>query len=557
MNTSCRIGVDIGGTKVNAGVLRPDGSILKKCLLSSGGAGNPRAFVKEICSSLCGMLDELGIPLSLVEHIGVGIPGTADSARGVVEYSCNLFGRNVPLGDYFEHVLGRRVVLVQDSWAAAFAEHLFGASRGHDDMMCVTIGTGIGCGVVLGGRVFGGAMHIAGELGHTPIVWQGRPCSCGRKGCLEAYTSGNAIWAQAVERFPEKLRELPQRAETIFDLVYAGDADARQLVEECVDKLAYGIALGMNLLSVDTVILSGGVSVHRDLIINPLKEKILRYGYPAWTETRSIHIRPAELGADAPMVGARSLPSIKLAFQIAKGRCTMLLFTEPVPRPALWGGTLLRDYFHYSQFPDGIGQSWSFSAQEGEGLSNRVAGMEGMTLLQLWQTRPELFRSRHKRFPIIISLVAPEDDLSLQIHPNAQQSARLGYPTGKNEAWYFLDTQSNARIVYGQNARNEAQLREMIAAERWDEIMQHLPVQKGDFVYLPAGLVHALKKGSIVYEIQQATEITYRFFDYHRVDSQGRERPLQLEEAIGCVDYTLTQSGAKCPGVTRTLPHAS
>ena len=88
-------------------------------------------------------------------------------------------------------------------------------------MMCVTIGTGIGCGVVLGGRVFGGAMHTAGELGHTPIIWQGRPCSCGRRGCLEAYTSGNAIWSQAIERFPEKLRGLPQRAETIFDLVYA------------------------------------------------------------------------------------------------------------------------------------------------------------------------------------------------------------------------------------------------------------------------------------------------------------------------------------------------
>ena len=149
----------------------------------------------------------------------------------------------------------------------------------------------------------------------------------------------------------------------------------------------------------------------------------------------------------------------------------MLLFTEPVPRPALWGSTLLRDYFHYPQFPDGIGQSWSFSAQEGEGLSNRIVGMEGMTLLNLWEERPELFCSRHKRFPVIISLVAPEDDLSLQIHPTARISARLGYPTGKNEAWYFLETTCNAQIVYGQNAHDEAQLREMIAADRWDELM--------------------------------------------------------------------------------------
>ena len=89
--------------------------------------------------------------------------------------------------------------------------------------------------------------------------------------------------------------------------MYAGDADARRLVEECVDNLAYGIALGMNLLAVDTVIISGGVSVHHDLIIDPLKEKILGYGYPAWTETRTIQIMPAELGADAPMVGAAFL----------------------------------------------------------------------------------------------------------------------------------------------------------------------------------------------------------------------------------------------------------
>lgn len=89
--------------------------------------------------------------------------------------------------------------------------------------------------------------------------------------------------------------------------MYAGDADARRLVEECVDKLAYGIALGMNLLAVDTVIISGGVSVHHDLIIDPLKEKIPGYGYPAWTETRTIQIMPAELGADAPMVGAAFL----------------------------------------------------------------------------------------------------------------------------------------------------------------------------------------------------------------------------------------------------------
>lgn len=236
----------------------------------------------------------------------------------------------------------------------------------------------------------------------------------------------------------------------------------------------------------------------------------------------------------------------------------MLLFTQTIPRPALWGGTLIKSYFNYPQFPDNIGQSWSFSAQEGEGQSNRIIGGEyhGQTLLSLWQEQPQLFNSQHARFPVIISLVAPEDDLSLQIHPSDTVAAAIGYPSGKNEAWYFLEAEPNASIIYGQNAKDEAQLRSLLAADRWGEIAQLLPVHQGDFVYLPAGIVHALKKGSIVYEIQQATDITYRFYDYHRKDAKGQERELQVEQAIECVDYTLTQANAHPPAETLTYPQA-
>ena len=155
---------------------------------------------------------------------------------------------------------------------------------------------------------------------------------------------------------------------------------------------------------------------------------------------------------------------------------------------------------------------------------------------------------------MIISLVAPEDDLSLQIHPNDRIAAALGYPSGKNEAWYFLRTEEGSSIVYGQSTRNEEEMRNMIRQDRWEELMCLMPVREGDFVYLPAGIVHALKKGNIVYEIQQATDITYRFYDYHRKDSAGRERPLQVEEAIACVDYGLDRSSAHPEAVTETLP---
>lgn len=218
--------------------------------------------------------------------------------------------------------------------------------------------------------------------------------------------------------------------------------------------------------------------------------------------------------------------------------------TMPIERPAIWGGTLLREYFHYPWFGDQIGQSWSFSGQTGQSNVIQNGLYAGKTIAELWQEQPQLFKSRFEAFPVIISLVAPMDDLSIQIHPNTDVARTMGYATGKNEAWYFLEAQAGGNIVYGQNAKDERELRERIAQDQWDELVTYLPVQKGDFVYLPAGILHALRKGSIVYEIQQATDITYRFFDYHRRDAQGNERPLHLEQAIGCVDYRLSRADA-------------
>lgn len=313
--TLYHIGIDIGGTKVNIGIVLPDGTIVDNTVLPSSGAANTSLFTDRICIALEALLAANSIPMSQVAHIGVGIPGTADASRGLVEYSCNLFGTSVPLGDFFRARLCRDVTVVQDSWAAAYAEHCFGAGQKRNNMICVTVGTGIGCGVLLNGRIFGGAMHTAGELGHTPIVWQGRPCSCGRLGCLEAYAGGKAIFGQAMERFPEKMRGLPEKTESVFDLALKGDADALALIDECVDKLAYGIAMGMNLLAVDTVVISGGISVHHALVIAPLKERILSYGYPAWASTRTITVKAAELGVNAPMVGAAFLTLDKMTLE--------------------------------------------------------------------------------------------------------------------------------------------------------------------------------------------------------------------------------------------------
>ena len=214
-----------------------------------------------------------------------------------------------------------------------------------------------------------------------------------------------------------------------------------------------------------------------------------------------------------------------------------VLFFKPIARPAIWGHTLVKDYFGYDEFPEGIGQSWSFSAQKGVSTECLTAPYQGKTLLDLWENHQELFGHPNEEFPVIISLVGPEEDLSIQVHPDDEHAKKVGFSSGKNEAWYFIEAKEDANIVYGHHAKDEKNLRQYIAEERWDELISHLDVHTGDFVYLPAGLLHALKKGSIVYEIQQATDITYRFYDYHRKDKKGNERELHLEQAIDCLSY--------------------
>jgi Phosphomannose isomerase len=214
-----------------------------------------------------------------------------------------------------------------------------------------------------------------------------------------------------------------------------------------------------------------------------------------------------------------------------------VLFFKPIPKIAIWGKDIVKKYFNYDEFPDNVGQAWVFSAQKGEATICINGEHKGKDLYTLWKNNQEIFGNKEGEFPVIISLVAPNDDLSIQVHPDEQAAKKIGYPMGKNEAWYFIEAPVLSSIIYGHHAKDKAELQAYIQDEKWLELIKHLPVKKDDFVYLPAGLLHALKKGNIVYEVQQSTDITYRFFDYHRKDDKGNERDLHLEQAIDCLSY--------------------
>ena len=220
-----------------------------------------------------------------------------------------------------------------------------------------------------------------------------------------------------------------------------------------------------------------------------------------------------------------------------------IYFFEPIPRYTIWGGKACNAYFHCEdRFQDGVGQIWAFSGQDGAGLSTvcTTAPYEGRTLKDLWEQEPALFgfKKNEGPFPLIISLVAPEDDLSLQVHPDDVQAAKAGYPMGKNEAWLILDAPEDGEIIYGlQPGTSFRQLQDACEnGKAVEALLRRVRVTPGDVCYIPAGCIHAIGAGIMLYEIQESSDVTYRFYDWDRKDAEGKGRELHIKQGLAVAD---------------------
>ncbi len=307
MSEKINLGIDIGGTKANIGLVTEDGVIIDSLRIPVQCNLSPEQTIIDICTNTKNLIKSTGLDLDVISFIGVGVPGTADIMTGNVEYCPNLHWEDVPAGAIFKKYLGRDVLVSQDSHLAAWAEFLFGAGRNYKSIVCITLGTGIGGGIILDGKIFHGGMNTAGEIGHTIFEKNGRECNCGRKGCLERYSSGTGIVDRALETFPEKFKNLPQKAETVFQLAYNGDKEMLGLIASVVEDLAIGIANVVSIISPEAVIISGGLCDHDQLIIEPLGELVNKYGFHSWARKHILKIEKAQLGKDAPMIGAALL----------------------------------------------------------------------------------------------------------------------------------------------------------------------------------------------------------------------------------------------------------
>ena len=314
------VGVDLGGTNIAVGIVDENKNILKKGSVPTMANREGELIIKDMAALTERLLKESNIPLSEVSYVGIASPGVANSETGVIEYANNLPFRNFPIAALFKRYLPvKEVYVANDANAAALGEALAGASRGSKNSVMITLGTGVGGGVILDGKIYSGFNHAAGELGHIVIKHGGRLCSCGRRGCWEAYSSATALSAITREKITEcETKHIPTvmikdykttgkiNARTAFNAKKQGDAIGTMVVEYYIDHLACGIANIINIFQPEILCIGGGICNERDNLLIPLVEKVLCEQYTR-DNPKKTQIVIAELGNDAGIIGAACL----------------------------------------------------------------------------------------------------------------------------------------------------------------------------------------------------------------------------------------------------------
>ena len=307
------IGIDVGGTKVLAGVVDTEGSVLAVARRPT-----PSTTAADVEGAVASCVAELRSAYPSVVAVGLGAAGFVDAERATMVFAPNLAWRAEPLRDNLSARVGLPVVVENDGNAAAWAEHRFGAGRGVPDLCMITVGTGIGCGLVLGGALYRGGSGIAGEPGHLRLVPDGRRCGCGNRGCWEQYCSGRALAREAQEiadTAPWTARALLDRVgghwqditgDVVSAAAVAGDEVARERFDRVGAWLGQGLADVAAVLDPSMFVVGGGVSTAGALLLDPARARFAAsLTGRGWR--RLAPVVAAELGPEAGLVGAADL----------------------------------------------------------------------------------------------------------------------------------------------------------------------------------------------------------------------------------------------------------
>ena len=307
------IGIDLGGTFIKGGIVDDGGGIIIKDKIPTESGKGAEAVIDNMIRLCNSLLSLANMTAADVQGVGIGIPGMVDSQTGAVIFATNLGWGNIPLGGPISKALGLPVKLTNDANAAALGEFRFGGGKHRNSAVMLTIGTGIGGGVIIDGRIFEGNRSAGAELGHEVIVAGGEPCTCGRRGCLEAYTSATALIREtkrAMKAHPESEMWAigsPDAVDGKTAFTYKDtDPVAAGVVANYIEKLGIGITNYANIFRPEVIILGGGVCAEGDRLILPLREFLNREIY-AGTRGPAVELVAASLGNDAGLLGAAAL----------------------------------------------------------------------------------------------------------------------------------------------------------------------------------------------------------------------------------------------------------
>ncbi|MFA5658746.1 MAG: ROK family protein [Oscillospiraceae bacterium] len=308
------IGIDLGGTNISVGVVDEQYKIISKASTKTNCPRSSEEIAEDMVRVSLEAVESSGLTLNDIEWIGVGSPGIANSEKGIIEYSNNLNFLNVPLAEMIEKKLGRPVFVENDANAAAYGEFVAGAAKDVNNAVVITLGTGVGGGIIIDGKIYSGFNFGGAELGHTVIEVDGPQCTCGRKGCFEVFSSATglirmtneAMEADKSSKMWEMLDDNRVTARLAFDAMRAGDASAKAVVDKYIKYLAAGLTNVINIFQPEILCIGGGICNEGDALLLPVREIVAKEVYTR-NSRKNTEIVIAKLGNSAGIIGAAFL----------------------------------------------------------------------------------------------------------------------------------------------------------------------------------------------------------------------------------------------------------
>ena len=310
-----RVGIDLGGTNIVAGVVDDEYNIIARAECKTA-VPRPEA---DICDSMADVVKKAvkkaKLTMDDIDYIGIGVPGAVNPETRIIETSPNLFFQNWEVSKMMEERLHKYVKVENDANAAALGEFLAGSAKGSRNAIAITLGTGVGGGIIIDGKIYSGSNYAGAELGHMVIVKDGKQCGCGRHGCWEAYASATALIEMTKEAIRNEKAEFSYMlnavegdlnkvsGKTAFDAMLAGDNTGTAVVNQYIEYLATGLVNVINIFQPDVLCIGGGVSRQGENLLGPLRNIIERERFTKYNDKQT-QVCVATLGNDAGIIGA-------------------------------------------------------------------------------------------------------------------------------------------------------------------------------------------------------------------------------------------------------------